>query len=289
MLYRKKHIKSKISRIKPKRSVFGRLWFWLTLLSLAIIFTGFYLIFFYSGFQVKNILISGNSMTATQDLKNLVSDSANTGLVSFGNVKVFSRSIFLVNDQKIGIDILDKFPAIESVSVNKKIPNTLRLGVVERNPLGVFCPSPNLAKPNDGGCYLIDSNGIIFEPLKVIPANATIVRQIVKDSQVFPGKDVVARSTMSAIYKIQKNLKDNFTIDLKEALITSPVRLDVKTSENWKIYFDLDTGSNIDSQLMRLGLLLNGGISPETRKNLRYVDLRPKDRAIICDNKVCGG
>jgi hypothetical protein len=83
-------------------------------------------------------------------------------------------------------------------------------------------------------------------------------------------------------------LKDNFQINLEEALVTSPLRLDVNTSENWRIYFDLGPDSDINLQLTKLNLLLNGGISTASRKTLRYIDLRPKDRAIICDNNTCG-
>jgi hypothetical protein len=106
---------------------------------------------------------------------------------------------------------------------------------------------------------------------------------------VFTGEDVVAQNIINAISKIQKSLKDNFQIDLKEALVASSVRLNVTTSENWQIYFDLSPESDINLQLTKLNLLLNGGMSADSRKNLRYIDLRPQDRAIICDNKTCGG
>ena len=65
------------------------------------------------------------------------------------------------------------------------------------------------------------------------------------------------------------------------------------TGKNWQIYFDLSPGSDTNSQITELNLLLSNKIStgPEgyPRKKLRYIDLRPKDRAIICDNSTCGG
>ena len=62
----------------------------------------------------------------------------------------------------------------------------------------------------------------------------------------------------------------------------------MNTSKNWQIYFDLSSDSDINSQLTKLNLLLNGGISADDMKNLHYIDFRPKDRAIICDNATCG-
>ena len=84
-------------------------------------------------------------------------------------------------------------------------------------------------------------------------------------------------------------MKENLNIDLKEAIIAAPIRLNTETRENWKIYFDLDKNADINFQLTKLKLLFDGEISPQTRKNLRYINLIPKDRAIICDNATCAG
>ncbi|MGA2417812.1 MAG: FtsQ-type POTRA domain-containing protein [Candidatus Staskawiczbacteria bacterium] len=285
MSYRKKHIKSKIHRIRPRKSIFRRLWFWIVILFLIIVLFIFYLVLFYPGLQIKNIVVSGNDKISTQELQDVIFNNANTGLVKFWNFQITSKSIFLFNINKIDKEILEKFPTIEKVTINKKLPQTIMLGVTEREPVGVFCDNNN--------CFLIDNNGIVFEPLSTNPANVLIVRQDPKgtpeNGQVFTGEDVVAQNIINAISKIQKSLKDNFQIDLKEALVASSVRLNVTTSENWQIYFDLSPESDINLQLTKLNLLLNGGMSADSRKNLRYIDLRPQDRAIICDNKTCGG
>jgi len=126
---------------------------------------------------------------------------------------------------------------------------------------------------------LIDNNGIIFEPVAVISEDAIIVRQTMESNQVFTGQEVIARNIISTISLIKQTLKDNFQIDLKEAMVTSPLRLDVKTGENWQIYFNLDPGSDINSQLIKLNLLLAEEILPEARKSLQYIDLRFEDRA----------
>jgi len=65
MSYRKKHIKGKIHRIKPKKSIFRMMWFWITVLVLIVIFSISYFLIFYQGIQVNNITISGNQKVAT--------------------------------------------------------------------------------------------------------------------------------------------------------------------------------------------------------------------------------
>jgi len=288
MSYRKKHVKNKLQRLKPRKSIFTRLWFWIVILILAIICTGLYFGLFYSGVQLKNVEISGNDRTKTQDLQNLVWNSANTGLINFWTINIFSRSIFVINDEKINRDILKNFPMVKQVSINKKFPQTLTLGVVERKPVGVFCPSTVTGQANSQ-CFLIDNNGIAFEPLSVSQSDLVIVRQASTNDQIYTGEEVLNQGVATAVSKIEKTLKDDFQIDLKEALVSTPTRLDIKTGENWKIYFDLDPNFGIDSQIVKLNALLVGDLSQDKRKSLRYIDLRPKDRAIVCNNATCGG
>ncbi len=281
MSYRKLHVKSKLNRIKPKKSIFKMLWFWIIISSLIIVGGVAYFAIFYSGFQLKNINISGNSKTKTEDLQNIISKHANTGLINFWNVKITSRSIFLINKDNINKDILKQFPEIDKITIKKNFPQDLAVEVAERKPIGIYCSFAD-------NCFLIDQNGIIFEPTTINSSETTIVRQVSENSQIIIGEKVVAQNIINAIFDIQKSLKDNFKINLTQAMVTSPIRLDVTTSENWKAYFDLSGDSTIDSQLNKLNTLLNKGIPADKRQSLRYVDLRPKDRAIVCDNSTCG-
>lgn len=281
MSYRKRHVKSTIHRIKPRKSIFKKLWFWILILLLIIIFSAFYFTLFYSGIQVKNVFISGNENINTQELQDMILNNANTGLLRFWNLQIISKSILLVDTGKLDKEILQKYPAIEKVSINKNFPQTLSLVITERKPIGIFCEDAD-------NCFLLDRNGIAYEPASSASPNFTVVRQAINSRQVFTGEEVISQSIINTISEIQKDLKDNFNIDLKEALVASPVRLNAETNENWQIYFDLSAGSDVNLQLTELNLLLNGGISATSRKNLKYIDLRPKDRAIVCDNKECG-
>ncbi|MCX6720232.1 MAG: FtsQ-type POTRA domain-containing protein [Candidatus Staskawiczbacteria bacterium] len=279
--YRKSHIKSTLHKIKPKRSILKRSWFWISLLIFIFIISISYFAIFYSGFQIKNIIILGNEKVKTQDLQSIVSKYAHTGLVNFWNIKITSDSIFLINKNRINNSILEKFLEIEKVIISVKLPQTLNLAVTERKPLGLFCSSDK--------CFSIDSTGVIFEQVEDITNNILIVRQANTVGDIFTGEKIVAQNIMDLIYKIQKLLKDNYKINLKEALIAGPERLNLKTAENWKIYFDTGVNANVAGQITKLNLLLSGGISEKSRLNLRYIDLRPKDRAIVCDNSTCGG
>ncbi len=282
MSYRKKHIKHKIGRIKPKKSVFKKIWFWILALIIVVFFSTTYFVLFYSGLQIKNIEVSGNRKINTQDLQKFVLEDASSKLFSFWKINITSRSILLANQTKLNGDILNKFSGIEKVKIGKNFPQTLKLVVSERNAIGAYC---NAAEH----CWLIDESGTIFEPLAVNPgSDITIIRQLADSRTIYIGEKVLDKNVVGSIFQIQMNLIDDLGIRATEAIITSPVRLNILTSEGWQVYFDLEDGSDMGAQLTKLNVLLNGQISDASRKNLRYIDLRPKDRAIICDNKTCG-
>jgi len=287
MSYKKKQFKSKVHRIKPKISIFKNIWFWILSLSCIVIIIFSYFLFFYPGLQLKNIAVSGNEKITTQEIQDFVFDETNIKIINFFTIKVDSNSIFLINKNKLNNNILDKFPAIEKVTISRNFPQTLNLNVTEKKPVGVYCYFLESDK-----CFSIDQNGIIFEPLNEVALGTTIVRQMINNYQISVGQEAISKDVMNMIYKIKKTLKDDFEVDLHEVVVNSHTRLSVITNEGWKIYFDIGAGSNIDSQITKLDLLLKDGFSDEkegnNRNNLRYIDLIPEDRAIVCDNKTCG-
>lgn len=285
MSYRKKHVKSKISGIRVTKPFFLRLWFWVSLIILLFFLSVCYFILFYPVFQLKNIVIIGNEKILSQDLQNVVAEYSHTGLINFWRVKIDSDSIFLIRKKVINAKILEKYPCIESLSININLPQTIILSLTERKPLGIYCQQ-------DNNCFFLDHSGIIFEKIENTPKGFFIVRHLEDVAYLDVGQKALNQEIVNAIYSTQKVLQDNFKIDIKEVFITSSGRLNVKTSENWQIYLDLDDNVNAETQLTKMKLLLDKMLldSPtgSGRESLRYIDLRPKDRAIICDNNICG-
>ena len=236
---------------------------------------------FYSGLQVNNIFVLGNQKISAKDLQKIGIENAGASIIKFWKIDISSKSIFLADLGKINKEIFKAFPSIEKIQINKNFPNSLLITVTERSPIGVFCDS-------NTACFLFDKNGVAFERITASADNFIIVRQIA-GGEVIINQAVVDKNTVEIILKAQKSLADNFKVGLKEAIVASSGRLNLITKDNWQIYFDLDPSSDINLQITKLNLVLNGEISKDNIKNLRYIDLRPKDRAIICDNKTCGG
>ncbi len=278
----KKILKSKAHRIKPKINLFKSRWFWLFIFIVIIVGVALYFLLFYSGFQVKNVEISGNDKINTENLKLATLDYSQIPIINLGPIKLYSKSIFLVNTNNIDKNILEKFPEIEKSKTKKKLMQSIFIEISERRPIGIYC------KNTEDECFFIDVAGVIFEPADLPSIDKTIIRQNIKnDLGLYVGEQLISQNIMLAIYKIQEILKNNFQINIKEATLASPVRLDVFTDKNWSAYFDLTDNANIDNQLKKINLLLSGEMPEDSMKNLKYMDLRPKDRAIICDNSIC--
>lgn len=278
--YRKNSIKSKIDRVKPKKSILKKLWFWVSCFSVIVLIAIVYFLLFFSHIQVANINISGNQKVDTEEIKNVILKDINFNIISIGGWNVNSKSMLLVDEKKISKDILSRFFVVETVKIARKLPQSLEVLITERKPVGVFCEANN--------CFYIDQNGEIFEGVRTIQDGILIVRQSGKNlATIKEGDIVIERDIINKLSKIQENMKANFQINLVSALINESSRLNVVTENGWKIYFDLSSGSDINSQITKLNSLLGGGISDSSMNHLYYIDLRPNDRAIVCDNATC--
>lgn len=262
MKHRRHHVKNKVHHLKKRKPIFKRPIFWIIVLSLIIVFSFLYLFLFFPKFQVNSVIVSGNNSVQSEVLQNIAWNNVN---------KNISKSIFLTGSQIISKNILDGFPQIESVKVSKEFPQTITIQVKERTIFAVFCQA------DDKKCFYIDENGIIFKILEQIPENVSIIRQLIEDKEVFTGERVVEKNIIDVISEVKRNLKDNFQIDVKSAIISTPFRLNIETSENWQIYFNLD--SETDLQIAKMNLLLKDEIPASIRKTLQYIDLRFKARA----------
>ncbi|MBI2054277.1 MAG: hypothetical protein HYT36_03005 [Candidatus Staskawiczbacteria bacterium] len=277
MSYRKKHVKNNIHKLRPKNFILKRRAFWFFALALTAVLFAFYFLIFSSKFEIKEIEISGNEKIQKEDLKNFISSRLSREIIAVGSFIIKSKSVFLIDYKKLNKEILDNFPALENVKIGRRSFLALAVEISERKPVGIFC---NLLPGGEiifDECFFIDQRGVIFERTTNAAGSMLIIKNMKDMKEVFVGEKIVAENIMRIILSIEKNLKNNLKISIEEAFISSPVRLDIKTAERWQIYFNLE--SDMDTQIAKMNLLLNGEIPPDARKNLKYIDLRFKDNA----------
>jgi len=250
--YRRSH------RIKRKKSLFKNRFFWLGILTLVIVVAFFYLLFFSEIFQVKKVIITGEEKVSKEELKLLIEKKLEKKIFFFK-----TKSIFLVNLNEIKRDILNDFPQIAEIEINRGFPVALNVVVVERLGLASWCQGEV--------CFLLDNEGVIFEEMLSGMDLIKITDRQDRSSFIL-GEKVIEKTLLSQILETERKLKEDLKIQLQEVSIASEERLNIKTSEGWEIY--LNPQKDIVWQLTKLEAALEEEIPPEKRKNLEYIELR---------------
>jgi len=244
-------------KTKKRKQIFKNRFFRSFILILAALLILFYLVCFYSFFQVKKIEIFGNQKINSEEIKKLTEINFSRKIIFFK-----SKSVFLINFQKIEKAILSQIPQIGSVAFERDLPEKLIISVKERKPVALFEKNQNY--------FSIDEKGVIFEKISE-KDSWLIIRSFIFEKEPKLGEQIMEKEKISQILEIQTGLKE-----LKNEIILIEVinhqRIDVETSEGWKIYFN--SQNNIANQIFNLNLVLKEKISPEKRRNLEYIDLR---------------
>lgn len=264
MIYQKMVNKSgyrssrKPHKLKKRKTIFKNRIFWLILLILIILCGVFYLICFNSFFQIKKIEIIGNEKISSQKIHDLTFEKIYQKILLFP-----TKSIFFVNLKEIENNILEKEILIDKVNLKRKFPDKIEIRINEKKPFAIFVQNENN--------FLIDKNGIVFEKYKNIEENQNLIKiqNLIFYSNVKVGDKVIEKKQMEQILYIKDNLG---FIQIVEVILASEQRLNVRTVENWEVYFNLK--QNLDWQITKLKSILDQKIPTEKRNKLKYIDLR---------------
>jgi POTRA domain, FtsQ-type len=154
---------------------------------------------------------------------------------------------------------LELVPAVQSVSVERILPGTLRLGVTERRPVAqIQVPEPRAGGGIELVVFEVDADGYVMLPLdprqRAVPSNAAdnqlpVISGIyVSDLQ--PGRkleSVQAHAALEWIAAFQSSPMAGL-VELKRIDVSSPEVLTVTTGQGSEITFSLD---DFDRQLSR--------------------------------------
>lgn len=256
-------------RIRKKKSILRNRFFWLGIIIIIVVGAIFYFLFFSKTFQIKQTIITGEEKVSEENLKLLIEKRLENRILFFK-----TRSLFLVNLNGIKNDILDNFSQIAEVKISQNFPDTINIIVVERLDMAIWCQTEH--------CFLLDKKGVIFDlvgndvsnKIENVPGEIVLTRIIDRrDMNSFNlGDQIIEEDVLASIFDIKKHLKGNLEIGIKEFVIPNSGRLNVKTAEDWEIYFNLQ--KDVSWQLTKLTLVLKEEIPLGERENLDYIDLR---------------
>jgi len=145
----------KPSRLRERRKKLRQIKMGLAAFLLVVIFFGIVWLSRLQQIRLTNVITFGNNVVLADDLKSVaINDMSGYYWHLFPK-----NNAFIYPAGKIEHDILAAFPRIKSVSVAFETTETLRIEVVERQPLALWC------QPVQNGsdqCYFIDDQGYIF-------------------------------------------------------------------------------------------------------------------------------
>ena len=274
-------------RISLKTIIFGGLFFCLSIAS------GYFLIF--SPFLwVQRIEIEETRNVPVLEIEEITKANLEGKLWSL----IPQKSLILLPIDKIRQDILDRFPEVRAVTIEKKKPNPFSLDqissgvglyikVEERESIGIWCQlnsttTDQIVSFEDrvNKCFYIDQQGIIFRESPLVSGNLVVnIYSQIKDSVDLREK-ITSEEVIDFILLVNKRLSRIETVDgnrlnIVGFEIVSIENLRITTSFGWQIYFN--PSFSVDSQLNALEMVLLQDIK-ENYSVLEYIDLSIEGR-----------
>lgn len=251
--YRKPHL------LKKKKPLLRNKYFWLGLVGFLFVVSLFWVLFFSEFLQVKNIVITGEDRVDSEELFSFV-ESRLENRVLF----IPTESIFSLGLGRLERDILESFPQIAAVELGRGYPESLNVVVVERREIAFWCQDVE----EEENCFLVDTEGIIFEQVSVKPGLAEIETD---GLGMDLGDGVIDKDLLGQILYVESKLKELLEIETKEVIVLTEY-FQVRVGNGWLAYFN--PAQDLNWQLTKLGAVLEKKIPIERIGDLEYIDLR---------------
>ncbi len=248
----KKKSYKKSYKKKIKKPIYKSNNFW-TAIVLFLFFSliGYYLVFF-EFLWVKDIQVLNNNRVSDQEIKDFVEKEITNNLIF-----TESKSIFLFESNSLANKLIDNFPLLLAVKINKKYPDKLIIEVFERRTIGTMCSEK---------CFLLDSFGVIFQETDT-RKHLNIVKD--NDQEYFIGQEIVSPEDINSIINIWNEIIKDIKI---HNIYINESDLTLITRDNYSILFNLNQDINL--QIAKLKITLEEKIPQNERKNIEYIDLR---------------
>jgi len=246
---------------KRKKRISKNRFFWKSIGFFLFCFGIFYLICFSPFFQIKKISIEPKENPLNKTIFQIIKEKSERKIFLFT-----TKSLFLANTSFIEKNILENFPQIKKIKIKKVFPSSLKVKIEKRKPFAKFC---NKEKKE---CYVLDEEGVLFSKEKE-KGSFFEISTTNPPQEIKLGEEILPKNIVKKILNIKEALNKNFNISLKEVNIFSSQKVEFKTSEGWKIYFNFER--NLKEDIWRAEIVLKI-LSPEKLKKLNYIDLRFK-------------
>lgn len=191
-------------------------------------------------------------------------------------LKVFPKNdLFLVFPHRLEQQLLNEYPLIQQVSVTRVFPHTLKVDIVSREKLVLWCSAGVCSQIREDGS-VVARTAAFDRPLnqaRTLTIHDMSEKPLPQESAVFPSTYVPFVTSLKESFRnrLGIEIEDSFSVASRFAN-----ELRCKTNEGWEVF--LNTEQPLESSLDSLDLLFEKEVSSEKRPHLKYVDLRTVNR-----------
>ncbi len=263
----KKRIEKKIFYRKKIRVWFVTFLSTLFLALLIVVPVGafVYFVFFTDAFVVRSIAVLDTRPHTEQAVKKIVGESVDDS--------TFRGSIFFVQVDILESEIKSSLPQVRTVHITRKLPETLKVYVQEKEP--------RLLLYSSGDYYFIDDKGVPYEQatLDKLPGTALpVIKNDDQQAKIILGTTVLDPMFIDIAHNIQEGIRETLNAEVADIRIPSLAAKEIYVflDNNWKMMFN--ASRPIDQQLNMVREILNKTIPEEDHGRIEYMDLRIPSR-----------
>jgi len=233
-------------------------------LGFLLIFSALYGLTWLPVFQIQNIELLGLNRTVQSDLL----ETTNSQLSEISWPLWSSKSIFLFDRGGLETKLLENHTFIQSISIQRKLPNTIVLQVVERFPSFRICDTDS--------CYLLANDGNILDD----EAETNLIR-IQTTKELTQGQELYSERIMQWLTNLV-NLYANgleLGVDFIDIVLEGEsgiLEVALITPQGYPIRLDFET--DIYSQAKVLDAVISQDNLLAQKDKLEYIDLRVSNR-----------
>jgi len=230
-----------------------------------------YIIFFSPFLEIKKVYLEGVVELKYDDVYQKIE-----GLLNEKYFRIIPKDSFIIlPSEKIKSELQNNFKKISAVEVEKIFPDKIRVKIVERKALLIWCSA--------GPCYIIDENGyayigVDFESDEIKQNN---LLSVVDNSgrSIDMKEKILNIGYMEFLISIKDDFEKETDIKITNEYQTGSRMAEeawVMTEEGWRILFS--SGLPLEDSITTLKTFLEKETDQDNRSKLDYVDLRAKNR-----------
>lgn len=236
-----------------------RIWFLLVFFGLTAFLIGGVYLLRLSYWQIRKVEVGSSGVLTPQEIKAKIDDFLPGKILYF-----LPRSSFLLfSSSGLAAILQEDFPQIESLSIQKKFPDSLGVTVKERELFGVFCNEE---------CVYIDKKGFAYDSAP--SSSGSLLVKIKSDAaRAQVGSTVVDSTLMNDFLLLFAGVGKASGVKAiaYEFSVKIPSEIKVETSERFKLIFK--RGGDFEKAFRALKTVLEQEVK-DKRSQLEYIDLR---------------